>query len=1307
MAVHDITVGLRLTADGKGLVSGVREATGEIGKFGKSVDGSTRSIRDMAIAVAAGNAALAIMKTVFGSVGQVARGLADYADSWSDMTSRVRLSIDEHENAADVMDRLANVANDTYSSMESTAEAFARNSVTLRALGKSTQEQLNYTEALNNALVVSGAKGERAVMVQNSLAKAMATGALRGEELNTVMSYGSRVAELLANELGVSVVELRNVGEEGKITGDVMFNSLVKNMEAVKDEAASMPATIEDGFLRIRNAILQTVGVFDQQNNVSSKLAETMVDVSNAIRGIDPSNLRAVGDAATVLAIIIGSRLTVAAAASGAAFAAANIEALRYQATLARMAGVSASAAAGITAMGVASRAAGAAMTLLGGPAGAAVAAAGAIYYLATRTTDAERAAEQLDERINKLSGSFEKLTAQEARAASLDYVEKIKALELSASDLERQARATALVLKTMAPDDPALGKMQDHMTRTEGAAAGLRRQASDLYSDLIRLNGIANSTGTGMAKMGSGAIDASEAFTKMNRELRERLLLVGLNSEAEKLAARIRAGYVEGITNSEGEILISIQRQIDAKTRQVEAAKKAAEEIKKAKEKEKETFLAAARAHNDAMKEYFDADERALKSNNDAIKSMRVRAEQYEFEATLIGLSNEEREKAVVLHEMEAQAVNMTAEAHAEMEKRVLDALGALQARRRALDVQAEAKRQADQASAEWKRASDDIERSLADALMRGFEGGKGLAENFKDTLKNMFNSLILRPIIQPIAQYGSQMVMGMMGMGGSGAAMAGGMGGSGSSSILSMGSNLYSAYSGIGTNYLSAGMFGTSAAGATSGNLVMAGSQQASMLASQGMGGYTAVTPMAAYGGALGGALYGYEKGGVRGATIGGVAGYAGGAFLAGGASALAAGGSLGAAGAAGMSAANAALANLGPWGWAAIAVLAIFGSGKKKPSDMGAWGDIDLGTLERTNVGSMTGKKYSKENNEFRDATLDLLAGYTTGLKAMGGEIDGALKVHIGSRDGLRADFGADGTTEITRFDSETFLRDVLRELTVRATGLSEGLKGVLVGFDGTVEQLIELSAALNVLYDYSAADPFSAIAEQAEIAGRSAWDVWKQQGTDMRSALAAWDGSAAAATELANLTQSRYQLELQLAQQIHNALQSTSAMYLATAEEMRYSTLDQAEKYDFLRQKSVALEEAMAAALDPAQIEFLAGQLNENTKAAWALLGEEERKIKIDEYEAYLAEIDALTTERLNAAGATITGEHDGSLPDSITAAIEAAMDRAAVKFMDAANAQQAAADTPVTVKVDVKVDSPSPDVKTEVGYGYYG
>jgi tape measure domain-containing protein len=63
-------------------------------------------------------------------------------------------------------------------------------------------------------------------------------------------------------------------------------------------------------------------------------------------------------------------------------------------------------------------------------------------------------------------------------------------------------------------------------------------------------------------------------------------------------------------------------------------------------------------------------------------------------------------------------------------------------------------------------KRASEQINRSLTDALLRGFESGKSFAENFKDTLFNMFRSLILQPtisfILKPITDAVAQTVAG-----------------------------------------------------------------------------------------------------------------------------------------------------------------------------------------------------------------------------------------------------------------------------------------------------------------------------------------------------------------------------------------------------------------------------------------------------------------------------------------------------------------------------------------------------------------
>jgi len=75
--------------------------------------------------------------------------------------------------------------------------------------------------------------------------------------------------------------------------------------------------------------------------------------------------------------------------------------------------------------------------------------------------------------------------------------------------------------------------------------------------------------------------------------------------------------------------------------------------------------------------------------------------------------------------------------------------------------------------------KSVESIETSLTDALMRGFESGKGFGQNLKDTLENMFKTLILKPIIQPIAQGASNVLLSLMGMNLPGSDSAGGGGG------------------------------------------------------------------------------------------------------------------------------------------------------------------------------------------------------------------------------------------------------------------------------------------------------------------------------------------------------------------------------------------------------------------------------------------------------------------------------------------------------------------------------------------------
>ena len=83
-----------------------------------------------------------------------------------------------------------------------------------------------------------------------------------------------------------------------------------------------------------------------------------------------------------------------------------------------------------------------------------------------------------------------------------------------------------------------------------------------------------------------------------------------------------------------------------------------------------------------------------------------------------------------------------------------------------------------------EWKRTAESIENSLSDALMRGFESGKGFAVNLRDTVVNMFKTMVLRPVISAIMSPVSAVAAGMLGT--AGTAAAGGVAGSAGTGFL-----------------------------------------------------------------------------------------------------------------------------------------------------------------------------------------------------------------------------------------------------------------------------------------------------------------------------------------------------------------------------------------------------------------------------------------------------------------------------------------------------------------------------------------
>lgn len=137
---------------------------------------------------------------------------------------------------------------------------------------------------------------------------------------------------------------------------------------------------------------------------------------------------------------------------------------------------------------------------------------------------------------------------------------------------------------------------------------------------------------------------------------------------------------------------------------------------------------------------------------------------------------------------------------------KELAEAQGGKEFRQAQIDAEKERVKAAEDAAKEIQRThermSENINRSLTDALLRGFESGKSFAENFKDTLINMFKSLVLQPVVRLLVDASgiSALGTGLVSMLSGGAANAAGAGGSvgEAANLLGVGKNLYSAFTG-----------------------------------------------------------------------------------------------------------------------------------------------------------------------------------------------------------------------------------------------------------------------------------------------------------------------------------------------------------------------------------------------------------------------------------------------------------------------------------------------------------------------------
>lgn len=190
---------------------------------------------------------------VFGAYLAVGK-LKAYADEWTNIKSILNLVTDGEEARLRVQERLFKLSQNTRQDIASTVDLYRRISVSTEQLGLSEEKRLSLVEAINKALIIGGGTtiGNKAALIQ--LGQGLASGQLRGQELNSVLEQAPRLAQMIAEGMGIRQGQLRDVAKEGNLTPDVVLNAILKQAPKVDDEFKKMAMTIGQALTKLNNS---------------------------------------------------------------------------------------------------------------------------------------------------------------------------------------------------------------------------------------------------------------------------------------------------------------------------------------------------------------------------------------------------------------------------------------------------------------------------------------------------------------------------------------------------------------------------------------------------------------------------------------------------------------------------------------------------------------------------------------------------------------------------------------------------------------------------------------------------------------------------------------------------------------------------------------------------------------------------------------------------------------------------------------------------------------------------------------------
>lgn len=274
-----------------GSSTGAEQALDRVAKkaeqaLGKSVSNSLDSVRNKAQKVfgveipglmnaAKAGAAFAGAAIGIEAAGRALKDMAVSAvkttDQLTQLRARIDLINDGSQSTAEIMDKVFSAANRSRGSFLDMADSVAKLNLLAKDAFTSNDEAIYFVEQLNKQFKIAGAGVQETTSAMYQLTQAMAAGKLQGDEFRSIMENAPMLAQSIAQEMGLSVGQLKEMSSQGLITADIIKNALFASAEETNAKFAEIPMTFQDIGTKLQNDLIAAFQpVMEELGNMTS-----------------------------------------------------------------------------------------------------------------------------------------------------------------------------------------------------------------------------------------------------------------------------------------------------------------------------------------------------------------------------------------------------------------------------------------------------------------------------------------------------------------------------------------------------------------------------------------------------------------------------------------------------------------------------------------------------------------------------------------------------------------------------------------------------------------------------------------------------------------------------------------------------------------------------------------------------------------------------------------------------------------------------------------------------------------------------